>query len=139
MLGADDVGTKNMMMIEARRAERTRSFLRARIIYNNRNSTIECIVKNFSPFGAKIELDNAMSIPNAFDLETPQKGRTFRSRLAFRNETSIGVEFIEDEVETGDRAQSKVERLENEIRRLRTVIFKLTKRLEDLGQDVSFS
>ncbi len=128
-----------MMMIEARRAERVRSFLRARIIYNNQNSTIDCTIKNFSLHGAKIELNDTMSIPNSFDLEVPQKGRTYRARLSWRDKTSIGVEFIEDEPAHRDVGRGKVERLESEVRRLRSVIRELTKRLEDLGQDVSFS
>ena len=127
-----------MMMIEARRAERIRSFLRARIVYNNQNSTIECTIKNISPFGAKIELGNAMSIPDSFDLEIPQKGRSYRARLTWRSESAIGVEFIDDDPAHRD-ASSKVERLETENRRLRTAVAQLTKRLEDLGQDVSFT
>ena len=128
-----------MMMIEARRAERIRSFLRARIVYNNHSSTIECTVKNLSPFGAKIELGNAMSIPDSFDLEIPQKSRTYRARLTWRSDIAIGVEFIEDEAVQRNISSGKVERLEGEIRRLRTVISQLTKRLEDLGQDISFT
>ena len=127
-----------MMMIEARQAERIRSFLRARIIYNNQNSTIECTVKNISSAGAKIELGNAMSIPDAFDLEIPQKGRTYRARLTWRDATAIGVRFVEDDAAPKrDAPPGKVERLESEVRRLKTVISHLTKRLEDLGQDVS--
>ena len=127
-----------MMMIEARQAERIRSFLRARIIYNNQNSTIECTVKNISSAGAKIELGNAMSIPDAFDLEIPQKGRTYRARLTWRDATAIGVRFVEDDAAPKrDTPPGKVERLEREVRRLKTVISHLTKRLEDLGQDVS--
>ena len=126
-----------MMMIEARRAERIRSLLRARIVYNNQNSTIDCTVKNISHSGAKIELGNTMSIPNAFDLEIPQKGRTYRARLAWRDENAIGVEFIEDEAAHREAFLGKVERLESEVRRLRAIVAQLTKLLEDLGQDVA--
>ena len=126
-----------MMMIEARRAERIRSFLRARILYNNHNSTIDCTIKNFSPYGAKIDLANTTSIPELFDLEIPQKGRTYRARLSWRDKTAIGVEFVEDEPVHRETSHAKVERLETEVRKLRSVIMQLTRRLEDLGQDVS--
>ena len=127
-----------MMMIEARRAERIRSFLRARIIFNNQNTTIDCTIKNISAYGAKIDLTDAMSIPDFFHLEVPQKGRTYRARLSWRDQTAIGVEFIEDEPVTRDGVDKKVERLERENRLLRNSVMQLTKRLEDLGQDVSF-
>ena len=126
-----------MMMIEARRAERVRSLLRARIIFNNHNSTIDCTIKNITPFGAKLDLGNAMSIPDVFDIEVPQKGRTFRARLAWRNATAVGVEFFEDETAAQDRARTKLERLEQENKKLRSTVAQLAKRLEDLGQDVS--
>ncbi len=121
-----------MMMVEARRAERVRSFLRARIIFNNHSTTIDCVIKNISRAGAKIELGNSMSIPETFDLEVPQKGRSFRARLSWRNETSIGVEFVEDDAVERDRGE--VERLRQENRALRASVAQLTKRLEQLGQ-----
>ena len=128
-----------MMMIEARRAERIRSFLRARIVFNNNSSTIDCLVKNISAQGAKIELDNTMSIPDAFDLEVPQKGRTYRAKLSWRDKSAIGVEFVEDTPVTSDGVRQTIERLEAENRKLRSGIAQLTKRLEDLGQPVAFT
>jgi hypothetical protein len=126
--------TDPMMMIEARRAERIRSFLRARIIFNNHQSTIDCVIKNISKTGAKIELDNAMSIPDAFELEVPQKGRTFQARLSWRDRNSIGVAFAEGQVAPTDSARQKLEHLEQENRRLRRDLAQLTSRLEELGQ-----
>ena len=128
-----------MMMIEARRAERVRSLLRARILFNNNNSTIDCIVKNFSTCGAKIELDNTMSIPDFFDLEVPQRGRTYRAKLSWRDKQAIGVEFVEAEPTAKDVARKTVERLETENRKLRKSVAQLTKRLEDLGQSVTLT
>ena len=124
-----------MMMVEARRAERVRSFLRARIVFNNHNTTIECTIKNISAGGAKIELSNTMSIPETFVLEVPQKGRSHRAKLSWRNETSIGVEFLDDE--PGQVERGEIERLRQENRTLRGLVARLTHRLEQLGQSVS--
>ena len=125
-----------MMMIEARQAERVRSFLRARIVFNNRNSTIDCTIKNFSLYGAKIDIANSVSVPSAFDLEVPQKGRTYRAKLCWRDETAIGVEFMQDEAAPHDGGGTRLERLERENRTLRATVAQLTKRLEGLGQAV---
>lgn len=121
-----------MMMVEARRAERVRSFLRARIAFNNGSTTIECTIKNISANGAKIEIGNTMSIPETFDLEIPQKGRTHRARLSWRNDTAIGVEFIGDEPVHVERRE--IERLKIENRALHDRVAKLTRRLEQFGQ-----
>ncbi len=125
-----------MMMIEARRAERVRSFLRARIVFNNQNSTVDCTIKNFSLYGAKIELANSVSIPSTFELEVPQKGRTYRAKLSWRDDEAIGVEFMDEDAAPRDVARPKLERLERENRTLRATVAQLTKRLEDLGQAV---
>ena len=126
-----------MMMVEARRSERVRSFLRARILFNNGASTIDCMIKNISTHGAKIEIAHSMSVPTDFDLEVPQRGRTYRAKMMWRAADSIGVEFAENGV-TAENAQATIQRLETENRKLRSSVTLLTKRLEDLGQAVSF-
>jgi PilZ domain len=72
-------------MEELRRAERIRSFLRAQIVFNNRMSTIDCIIKNISPSGAKVALSSSYAVPTEFDIDIPQKGRTHRARLIWRD------------------------------------------------------
>ena len=130
-------GATAMMMVEARRSERVRSFLRARILFNNGASTIDCMIKNISTHGAKIEIAHSMSVPTDFDLEVPQRGRTYRAKMMWRAADSIGVEFAENGV-TAENAQATIQRLETENRKLRSSVTLLTKRLEDLGQAVSF-
>ncbi len=130
--------TPSMMMVEARRSERVRSFLRARILFNNGASTIDCTIKNISAQGAKIEIAHSLSVPAEFDLHVPQRGRTYRSKMAWRASDSIGVEFIGQDNSTTANAQATIQRLDAENRKLRAGIAQLTKRLEDLGQVVNF-
>ena len=125
-----------MTMAEARTEERVRAFLRARILFNNNSSTIECTVKNMSAGGAKIELSSALSVPCEFDLDVPQKGRIYRARLMWRDSTSLGVQFVDKSADI-EPTESHAMRLERENKKLKTTIAILTKRLEGLGQDVS--
>lgn len=129
--------TSAMMMIEGRRSERVRSFLRARILFNNGASTIDCTVKNISQHGAKIAIAHSLSLPAEFDLEVPQRARTYRARMMWRAADSIGVEFIEAGA-SSDTAQANIQRLESENRKLRATVAQLTKRLEDLGQIIKY-
>lgn len=124
-----------MMMIEGRRSERVRSFLRARILFNGGSSTIDCMVKNISVHGAKIEISSTLSVPAEFDLEVPQRGKTYRARMMWRAPQSIGVEFAQPGA-TGDDPQATIQRLESENRRLRASVTTLTQRLEALGGSV---
>jgi hypothetical protein len=134
--------TENM-----RSAERVRSFLRAQIIFNNRMSTIDCIIKNISPNGARIALSDTMALPTEFDIYIPQKGRGHHARLIWRDKESIGVEFTDAQIAApGASAGTPVEppamgtearlrELELQNAELKARIRALSKRLEDLGQD----
>lgn len=126
-------------MPEVRQAERVKSFLRAQIIFNQRMSTIECVVKNISSHGAKIALGDSLSVPSEFELYIPQKGRSYRARLAWRDATAIGVEFVSAEAEArgmaADSLETRLHTLEKQNAELKTRIRELSKRLEDLGQD----
>jgi len=46
-------------MPEARRSERLKSLLRARIVFNAGSSTIECVIKNVSAHGMRLEIAEA--------------------------------------------------------------------------------
>jgi hypothetical protein len=134
--------TENM-----RSAERIRSFLRAQIIFNNRMSTIDCIIKNISATGARIALNDTLAVPTEFDLYIPQKGRGHHARLVWRDRESIGVEFTDALVAPTPSApvtepsmmgtEAKLRELEQQNAELKNRVRALSKRLADLGQDPS--
>jgi PilZ domain len=80
-------------MPEARRSERVRTHLRAQIIFNNRMSTLDCVIKNISSSGAKLAIADTLRVPNEFELHIPKKGCSYRARLVRRDSEGIGVEF----------------------------------------------
>ena len=128
-----------MTLLEGRKADRVRTFLRARIVFNNQNSTIDCTIKNISASGAKIEISNSTTIPGEFNLEIPARGQLLRARIMWRDADAIGVQFIEKAAapDAMPTPADHVARLELEIRKLKSANAILTKRLEDLGQDTT--
>jgi hypothetical protein len=131
-----------------RSAERIRSFLRAQIIFNNRMSTIDCIIKNISATGARIALNDTLAVPTEFDLHIPQKGRGYHARLVWRDRESIGVEFTDAQTAAAPSApaaaagegqignvEGRLRELELQNAELKGRIRALCKKLEDLGQD----
>ena len=120
-------------MSEARRSERLKSLLRARIIFNGGNSTIECLIRNVSAHGMRLELAESLSVPGEFGLDVPHKGRTYRARLVWRGDGMIGVAFVPANAESvpGDL---EMQRLERENAELRAQLRQLTERLQELGQ-----
>jgi hypothetical protein len=131
-----------MQQHEQRAAERIRSFLRAQIIFNNRLTTIECIIKNYSASGAKIAINDTLTVPTEFDLYIPAKQRGHHARLVWRDKDSIGVNFIDAGAPAErpaapvlDANTARLRELELQNAELKQRIRALSKRLEDLGQD----
>ncbi|MGP8231059.1 MAG: PilZ domain-containing protein [Methylovirgula sp.] len=128
---------------DQRSTERIRSFLRAQITYNNRMTTIDCIIKNYSAGGARIALSDTLAVPSEFDVFIPAKQRSHHARLVWRDRDSIGVSF-NNAAQSADKptlsrdvgeGSARVSELEAQNAELRRRVNELTKRLQDLGQD----
>ena len=120
-------------MPEARRSERVRALLGAKIIFNNRMSIVDCVVRNFSSSGARLALDDSLSIPGEFELHIPQKGCSSSAHTVWRNSEAMGVAF--EPAESRSLLKSHLRRLEAENAQLREHIGILSKRLAELGYD----
>jgi hypothetical protein len=81
-------------MQERRATARVRSFIGGRIVFNNRNSSVDCLLRNMSSNGAKISLLGAVTIPDEFELVIPVQSRNIRARVAWRRADEFGVQFI---------------------------------------------
>ncbi len=118
-------------MEKSRKTERSRAILGATVIYNNKNSTVECQIRNISKTGARLSISDTVSLPEEFDIEVPQKGKTYRARLCWRDESSAGIEFVlEAAASPAPGLQGRVAELEAENAALRLRIFDLRERLE---------
>jgi PilZ domain-containing protein len=81
-------------MSERRRYSRIRVQKAAKIVIGTW-SVLDCVVRDLSSTGARIEVQDAPNLPDAVDM-TFDGGRTFRPcRLRWRSPTETGVEFFE--------------------------------------------
>ncbi len=83
-------------MSEHRRESRLRTFLKGRIIFNKGASTMDCLVRDLSPSGARLALTETSTLPESFDLYIPQKDRTYRATLCWRRADGIGITFADE-------------------------------------------
>jgi len=114
--------------MERRRHPRGKSLYGGVIIFNARQSTVDCVVRNFSAHGAKIEMAGTALLPDEFDLSIARKDTSFRVRLIWRNALDAGVQFTADDksgVVSLDAAR-KLQRRKAEIERLRRRVSELT-------------
>lgn len=124
------------MTAEKRSAPRLRSFLKGKAIFNNRQSTLDCLVRDISPAGARLEVSNAVLLPDTFDLYVPQKETTFRVRISWRAEGELGVEFEHAPGQTShppkDDLPARVHELEVELAALRMLVAQVRLEVDDL-------
>ena len=83
-------------MVEKRKATRSRTLLGGVIAFNNRASTMDCQVRNFSAGGAKVIFTNTSVVPDQFDLQIARKERSFRARMVWRAPNEAGVAFLNE-------------------------------------------
>src|SRR4051812_18957496 len=79
-------------MEERRKEPRARALKCAKIVFNNRFSTIDCTVRNLSPRGAKLIVGTQMGVPERFNLAFDADGSNRPCRVIWRKEGEIGVE-----------------------------------------------
>ena len=77
-----------------RKAEpRHRTLKPAKIIFDRRSCVIDCMVRNVSAAGACLELPSTIGVPNRFDLAIATEKYPRRCRVAWKDETRVGVTF----------------------------------------------
>ncbi len=80
-------------MNERRRIARQKSFLQGRIFFNNRRTSIDCLIRYFSELGARLKFSATIATPEFVELFVPNKDETYRARVQWRNGDEIGVSF----------------------------------------------
>ena len=80
-------------MLERRQHPRNRVYYGGMVAFNARHSTLACVVRNFSPRGAKIEFENSAMLPDRVDFEVVRKGLSCPARLVWRDHNAAGLAF----------------------------------------------
>jgi uncharacterized protein YceH (UPF0502 family) len=122
-------------MIENRASPRLRSLLKGKLIYNNRLSTLDCVVRDISATGARLALAQHNVLPDQFELYVPLKERTYTVQVRWRAEEDIGVMFLEKHeaaatASAADDMLARVEHLEAEVAALHDILAKLMSRIQ---------
>jgi uncharacterized protein YceH (UPF0502 family) len=122
-------------MIENRASPRLRSLLKGKLIYNNRLSTLDCVVRDISATGARLALAQHNVLPDQFELYVPLKERTYTVQVRWRAEEDIGVMFLEKQetaatASPSDDLLARIEHLEAEVTALHDILAKLMSRIQ---------
>jgi PilZ domain len=80
-------------MEDRRNSSRRKVFKRGMIITHDQFSTINCLVRNVSEVGARVEVDSAFLLPSRFELLFD--GRSCHCEVAWRSQRHLGIRFAE--------------------------------------------
>jgi hypothetical protein len=120
-------------MAERRSSARQKSFLQGRIYFNNRRSSVDCLIRDYSETGARLKFSESIAVPEAMELHIPNKEEIHRARVEWRSGNEMGVSFGEevrspsiapDAAQSGDLA-ARVHTLEGEVAALKRLVNEL--------------
>lgn len=77
----------------ARKTSRRRVLKGAVAAFNNRHSTIPCMVRDFSETGCRLSAEGSSNIPDTFELHVDLDGLIVDCRVVWRGSGDIGVKF----------------------------------------------
>jgi hypothetical protein len=118
---------KDFAVIERRATLRHKSIMQARVFYNHRQSSMDCVVRNFSEAGANLQFAEVVSLPDGFEVYIPSKDQYFQAHLIWRKGQRAGISWVAEEMlhpplESGRSASplaDRVTHLEHEVALLR--------------------
>ena len=121
-------------MNERRSQMRQKSFLHGRIYFNNRRSSLDCLVRDYSDQGARLTISDSVALPEVVELHVPHKDETHRARVQWRTGYELGVAFGPNEsapsiVPDAPDLAARVRRLEIEMAALQRKVNELQNEL----------
>jgi hypothetical protein len=87
-------------MEERRASHRGRTCRGGKILFNNRRSVLDCMIRNLSPEGACLQVESLVGVPATFDLLIDGEDAPRPCRLAWQSHHRAGVEFARRQSET---------------------------------------
>ena len=79
---------------ERRSSRRALTCLKGRIIFDG-GAAVDCLVRDYSPKGARIEVDASCAVPDAFRFYFPLLEKTFSASVRWRRDNAIGMVFAD--------------------------------------------
>jgi hypothetical protein len=129
--------------VQRRDSVRRRAFLKARIRISMW-TTVDCMVRNLSLSGARLEVSQNFILPTEFELEIPQRrsvllsalkrGSVLLCALIWRKDDAVGVKFLDREgpIRRAPIAAEFMKKVRRENAQLRKEIGRLSAQIQEL-------
>jgi hypothetical protein len=116
-------------MLERRRSQRQRCFLRGSIEFVDRLGKIACVVRDLSADGARVSFPSQATPPDVVKLHIPHRQKTTLAQVRWRRGEDLGVSFPNEMTdllsERGYQLLRRIAQLEVEVADLKRKVKKL--------------
>ena len=82
-------------MVERRNQKRRRTMMQAKAIFNDKQSTIDCVIRDLSETGARLQFAGRADVPSTFELLIGGEAAPRICGVVWRTSDSVGVKFLE--------------------------------------------
>jgi hypothetical protein len=125
---------------ESRQTPRVRSFLQGEIVHSGGAMRSECVVRDISDTGARLQLSSAITLPEHFDLVIPQRNRREKARMMWRHGDELGITFVaqmqsSQPVAAAAPQDHRIADLEGQVAQLRQQLATMRAMVEHLVKD----
>lgn len=129
-------------MIERRSAPRQKTFLKGIILFNNRKSSADCVIRDLTDHGARLHFSASIITPDVVELQIPNKDQTLQAHVRWRKGDEAGVSFDHPKMQesapssaAGGDVSHRVEQLEAEVAKMHRQIVELRNEMRKLRGD----
>jgi hypothetical protein len=83
----------SLLMNERRSHIRRRTFKGGKLIFNKGLSVLDCVIRDMSDHGARVELGTTIGVPDTFELIIAPDRVKRSCKIAWRSKRQIGISF----------------------------------------------
>ncbi len=84
-------------MVERRALVRHKTFFKGRIYFNNRLSSMDCMVRDATANGGRLEVSESVALPNVFEVYLPNRDEYFNAKVQWRRGGSLGISWSQEQ------------------------------------------
>jgi hypothetical protein len=101
----------NAPIADRRLAPRLKTLLTGILVFDESGTTMDCVVRNISAYGAKVVIADAFRLPDEFNLKVPHHDQTHRAKVIWRrgDNAGLGLSDAEDGVHREHRRMTQRE------------------------------
>lgn len=121
-------------MIEKRGSPRqSRCFFRAFVYFEGNGTAVDCVVRDISDTGARLQFPKPQKLSEFLDLYIPVKGQSYHSKVRWEEGNEIGVAFHTTSNTDADNIglDERMNRLEAEVAAMRQAVKHLQRNADE--------